>query len=143
MLFTTHYAMGPNVLLNFDADGPTSHIQPHQNWATGLLVDSAVADSAGTGFNSGIAFMNRGTGGSDHGWSIGWGVAWNCVAPSILMQKPPGSMVWAIGCKANPSNPSGDPLIDSVNTPVAPKSLYLAQLCERLGPQAVANLGYR
>ena len=27
-------------------------------------------------------------------------------------------------------------------TPVLPKSLYLAQLCERLGPSAVAAIGY-
>jgi hypothetical protein len=31
---------------------------------------------------------------------------------------------------------------ESVGIPVAPKSLYLAQLCERLGPQALANIGY-
>jgi hypothetical protein len=152
MFFTTHYAMGPNVLLNFDSDGPDSHIQPHMKWATGLLVDSAVAQSPGTGLSSAIAFLNRGTAGSGHGWSIGWGVAWNCTAPTILMQKPPGSMVWSIGCKGMPSPPingvgiPGDPIpngiFESVNTPVAPRSLYLAQLCERLGPQALANIGY-
>jgi hypothetical protein len=26
-------------------------------------------------------------------------------------------------------------------TPVFPSSLYLAQLCQRLGPQALANIG--
>jgi hypothetical protein len=152
MMYTTHHAIGPNVLLDFDADGPSSHIQPHLRWATGLLVDNAVAQSDGTGFNSAIAFMNRGTAGSGHGWSIGWGVAWNCTAPTILLQKPPGSMVWAIGCKAAASAPQGAPglpalldtgIFESMNTPVAPTSLYLAQLCERLGPQALANLGYR
>jgi hypothetical protein len=152
MLFTTHYAMGPNVLLNFDSDGRDSHIQPHMHWATGLLVDSAVANSPGTGFSSAIAFMNRGTGGSGHGWSLAWGVAWNCVAPTILMQQPPGSMVWAIGCKGMPSASLGAPglstpipngIFESLNVPVAPRSLYLAQLCERLGPQALANIGYR
>jgi len=32
--------------------------------------------------------------------------------------------------------------VDSHGTPVAPSSLYLAQLAERLGPQAVKNIGY-
>jgi hypothetical protein len=38
-------------------------------------------------------------------------------------------------------NPPGT--FDSHGTPVFPSSLYLAQLCERLGPQALANIGYR
>jgi hypothetical protein len=152
MMYTTHYGMGPNVLLDFDADGVDSHIQPHMHWATGLLVDSAKANSPGTGNNAGIAFMNRGTGGSGHGWAIGWGVAWNCEAPSLLIQQPAGSMNWAIGCKGTPSAPTAAPgvpgavpngIFESVGTPVAPRSLYLAQLCERLGPQALANIGYK
>jgi hypothetical protein len=152
MFYTTHYAMGPNVLLNFDSDGPDSHIQPHMKWATGLLIDNVVAQSPGTGLSSAIGFINRGTAGSGHGWSIGWGVAWNCTAPTILMQQPPGSMVWAIGCKGMPSPPVAgfglpgaipNGIFESVNAPVAPRSLYLAQLCERLGPQALVNIGYR
>jgi hypothetical protein len=152
MMFTTHYGMGPNVLLDFDADGVDSHIQPHMHWATGLLVDGARANSPGTGNNAGIAFMNRGTGGSGHGWAIGWGVAWNCEAPGLLIQQPAGSMNWAIGCKGTPSAPTAAPgvpgavpngIFESVGTPVAPRSLYLAQLCERLGPQALANIGYK
>jgi hypothetical protein len=152
MMFTTHYGMGPNVLLDFDADGVDSHIQPHMHWATGLLVDGAKANSPGTGNNAGIAFMNRGTGGSGHGWAIGWGVAWNCEAPGLLIQQPPGSMNWAIGCKGMPSAPTAAPgltgvipngIFESEDTPVAPRSLYLAQLCERLGMQALANIGYK
>jgi hypothetical protein len=152
MMATTHYGMGPNVLLNFTGDGLDSHIQPHMHWATGLLVDNAVADSAGTGNNAGIAFMNRGTGGSGHGWAIGWGVVWNSSAPSLLVQQPPGSMNWAIGCKGGQSAPTAAPgvpgvipngIFESINTAVAPSSLYLAQLCERLGPEALANIGYK
>jgi hypothetical protein len=152
MMMTTHYGMGPNVLLNFDGDGPNSHIQPHMHWATGLLIDNAVANSPGTGTNAGIAFMNRGTGGSGHGWAVGWGVAWNCTAPGILMQQPGGSMNWAIGCKGAPSAATAAPgvpgtiipngIFESTNAPVAPNSLYLAQLCERLGPEALTAIGY-
>jgi hypothetical protein len=60
-------------------------------------------------------------------------------------------MNWAIGCKGTPISqsmpggsgeilPDGD--FDSPNVPVTPVSLYLEQLRERLGPQAVKNIGY-
>jgi hypothetical protein len=153
MMVTTHYGMGPNAVVSFEGTGLDSHIQPHMHWATGLLVDSAVVQSAGTGNNSAIAFMNRGTGGSGHGWAIGWAVCWNCTAPTILDEQPPGAMNWVIGGKAAPSPPTNAPgvpgapmpngIFESLNVPVAPNSLYLAQLCERLGPAALANIGYR
>jgi hypothetical protein len=39
-----------------------------------------------------------------------------------------------------PNLPEG--IVDSPGTSVTPQSLYLAQLAERLGPQAVRNIGY-
>jgi hypothetical protein len=33
-------------------------------------------------------------------------------------------------------------ILDSQEKPVAPASLYLEQLKERLGPQALENIGY-
>ena len=140
--------IGPNVVLNFVFHG-NSHLEPHMRWATGLLVDNCHLPEGG------IDLMNRGTMGSGHGWAIGWGVAWNCSAKTFVIQQPPGSMNWAIGCRgaretaAQPSSgadknapklPEG--IIDSHNNPVLPKSLYLAQLLERLGPQALKNIGY-
>jgi hypothetical protein len=64
---------------------------------------------------------------------------------------PPGSANWMIGCigqsklaprpfGSGPNLPEG--VLDSPGTPVAPQSLYLAQLAERLGPQALRNIGY-
>jgi hypothetical protein len=151
--YATQHALGPNVVLNFLGEG-RAQVQPHQRWATGLLLDNVVDLQAGTGTGAGICFLNRGTGGSGHGWSQGWGVAWNCTSPSTLLHKPPGSMIWAIGCKTTPSGPTAAPgiiggapipdgIYESLGQPVAPNSLYLAQLCERLGPQALQNIGYR
>jgi hypothetical protein len=149
--YATQHALGPNVVLNFTGTGRAS-IQPHQRWSTGLLLDNASGDQAGSGTSAAIAFMNRGTGGSGHGWSQGWGVAWNCTAPVFLIEQPPGSMNWGIGCKGTLSPPTAAPgvggppmpngLFESMNTPVAPSSLYLAQLCERLGTRALADIGY-
>ena len=135
---------GPIVLLNCTFKG-NGWIQPHQRWATGLLVDNCNVP------NGGIDFMNRGSMGSGHGWAIGWAVAWNCSARSYLNQLPPGAVNWVIGCKGEPQKravpfntapflPEG--IYDAHNTPVNPSSLYLAQLTERLGPTGVKNMGY-
>jgi hypothetical protein len=150
--YANQHALGPNVVLNFTGTGHAA-IQPHQRWSTGLLVDNANVDEPGAGDGSGIAFMNRGTAGSGHGWSQGWGIAWNCTSANFLIQQPPGGMNWAIGCKGQLTAPIGAPgvpgalvpngLFESANMPVAPNSLYLAQLCERLGPDALANIGYK
>lgn len=60
-------------------------------------------------------------------------------------------MNWAIGCvghsKRTPRPFDSQPNLsagtfDSPGIPVEPQSLYLAQLAERLGPQAVKNIGY-
>ena len=137
--------MGPVVVLNCVFHG-NGHIQPHMRWATGLLVDNTAVPE------SGIDLMNRGIMGSGHGWTVGWSVAWNCTAKSYTIQQPPGSMNWAIGCKgaaeksAQPGDKNGaklpEGIFESHGAPVAPASLYLAQLRERLGPQALANIGY-
>jgi len=136
---------GPIVLLNCIFKGG-GWIQPHQRWATGLLVDNCQVPDGG------LEFMNRGEMGSGHGWAIGWAVAWNCTCKNFLNQMPPGAQNWLIGCKGsvehkpapfektNPILPDG--IIDSQDKPVTPQSLYLTQLKERLSPQALKNIGY-
>lgn len=141
---TQGLSTGPLVVLNF-AGSAGSGIQPHQRWTTGVLIDNAVLSS------SNIEFMNRGNAGSGHGWTVGWAVAWNSTAGSLLIQQPPGVQNWAIGCRGTPTSraapgtsspvlPTG--IIESLGAPVSPKSLYLAQLCARLGPEALRRIGY-
>jgi hypothetical protein len=140
---------GPNVVLNFKST--TAGIAPHQRWATGLLVDSSEF-TGGSDRRPNIAFSNREYAGSGHGWSVGWAVAWNVKAEVLLIQQPPGSKNWCIGCTgrftpilwhgnqiAIPDSPSETH--DSPGVAVTPASLYLAQLRDRLGEQALRNIG--
>jgi hypothetical protein len=136
---------GPLVLLHCEFLG-NSRTESHHRWAAGMLYDSCRAPAGS------FEFRNRGSMGSGHGWSMGWGVAWNCSAKEYLIQNPPGAANWMIGCrgksrlsprpfdKSRPNEPEG--IVDSPGVPVTPPSLYLAQLAERLGPQALKNIGY-
>ena len=133
---------GPFVLLDYEATGGIS-VQPHQRWATAFLTDRGNIDG-------GLEYMDRGYYGSGHGWTIGWAVAWNVTADTFTVQRPPGTQNWAIGFKGTIRD-QGEPgssyqpprgIHESQGTFVQPGSLYLAQLCERLGPQALSNIGY-
>jgi hypothetical protein len=140
---------GPNVVLYSDFQGDQS-IEPHQRWGTGFLIDNVNVHGGA------INLINRGTMGSGHGWTMGWGVVWNSTADTLSIQAPPGAINWAIGSsgervgkpmpisgagsKGRPSLPEGT--FESPNKRVKPDSLYLQQLSDRLGPQAVHNIGY-
>lgn len=136
---------GPIVILNCEFIGD-QRAESHQRWSTGMLYDNVKAE------NGGIDFRNRGSMGSGHGWSMGWGVAWNCVAKDFVIQNPPGACNWMIGCigesKLMPRPFDKGPMLeegikDSPGVHVSPQSLYLAQLEERLGVQALKNTGYK
>jgi hypothetical protein len=132
---------GPVVVLNFTADH--GGVSPHQRWATGILVDGAKFPG-GTEHKPGIAFSNRATAGTGHGWDVGWAVAWNVSSPFLLVQQPPGAINWCIGCIGAPVTIGGIPngIFDSPGKTVEPASLYLQQLRDRIGPNAVRNIGY-
>lgn len=139
---------GPNVVLDSVFHG-NGHLQPHQRWSTGLLVDNVQVPEGG------IDLMNRGGMGSGHGWTMGWGVAWNSKAQSFIIQNPPGAANWSIGNIGEqltapmkrydlpphvkqPDLPQG--FVESAGKPVVPTSLYKAQLKERLGADALKAL---
>ncbi|HET8646762.1 MAG TPA: hypothetical protein VFO85_14805, partial [Vicinamibacteria bacterium] len=133
---------GPIVFLDFQATGGIA-VEPHQRWATGFLLDRGDVSGA-------VHLMNRGIFGSGHGWTVGWGVSWNSTTGTFVVQRPPGTQNWSVGGRGTirdqprPGGTTNEPrgIFDSHGTPVAPGSLYLAQLCDRLGLQAVTNIGY-
>lgn len=140
---------GPIVVLNSTADD--RGFDPHQRWATGLLCDLCNFPNSHTADKAGVAYSNRGFFGSGHGWDAGWSVARNATSTYFLIQAPPGTENWCIGCIGSvlpEAAPCGDGTIvpngiyESLGTPVTPGSLYLAQLKERLGVVALHNIGY-
>jgi len=134
---------GPIAVLNYRSTEQKA-VEPHQRWAAGMLFDNVDVDGD-------LNLMNRGYYGSGHGWTVGWAVAWNTTADRYSVQRPPGALNWSIGGagrihdlarpgRSAPVEPRGE--FEWHGTKVSPSSLYLAQLCSRLGPQAVANIGY-
>lgn len=127
--------LGPTVYLDCLAEKAHSDIGPHHRWACGHLYDNIRGGA--------INVQDRGGAGTGHGWAGNCQVLWNCVATSLICQKPwdPGSQNWAVGCIGPAGKPSQkerpDGFILSPGKPVAPRSLYLAQLEKRLGPDAV------
>ena len=141
---------GPNVVLNFKST--TAGIAPHQRWATGLLVDSSEF-TGGSDRRPNIAFSNREHAGSGHGWSVGWAVAWNVKAEVLLdsaaarLEELVHRLHRQIHARFSgtatrfpfrrvPPRHTSRP-----GVAVAPASLYLAQLRDRLGEPALRNIG--
>jgi len=129
-------ALGPNVFLDCVIERSTDDDGPHQRWSTGTLFDNARGQL--------IRFQNRQTSGTGHGWAGAQQLVWNSEYDGIVVQAPPGAMNFSVGTIAGegPAFFTGQPegTFESEDGPVLPRSLYLQQLEERLGPDAVAAI---
>lgn len=123
---------GPNVFLDCTADNTFSDIGPHHRWGTGQLYDNI--------YGGQIRVQNRGASGTGHGWAGAQILFWNCQSykNDIEVESPPAAMNWGIGCVGLKQTNTG--YWESWGTPVLPRSLYLQQLQERLGEQAVLEV---
>ncbi len=116
---------GPNVFLDCTSTLDYATSEPHQRWSVGGLYDNVHAQ---------MAFQDRGSMGTGHGWSGANYLAWNCEG-SLICQQPPTAQNLAIGFvgkkgKAASERPEG--LWESFGAHVQPQSLYRQQLAERL-----------
>ena len=124
-----------NVFLNCQAVNPYSTSEPHNRWVNGVLYDNVKAPLTARYWD----------------YIIGWAganiVFWNCEG-DFLIQSPPTARNYSfghIGVNAvifnaplqDLAKPRGH--IESLDRHVTPKSLYLAQLRQRLGAEAVSN----
>ncbi|MFD1630804.1 hypothetical protein [Pseudopedobacter beijingensis] len=122
---------GPNVFLDCVAIETNADAGPHHRWATGLLLDNI---SCGQ-----LQVQNRKAMGSGHGWAGAQTLFYNCrsTKSNIKVESPKGAMNWGIGCIGLTKNGTG--FWESWGVPVQPRSIYLAQLKDRLGGAAVEN----
>ena len=131
-------AAGPNVFLECDIPHGFAFSGPHMKWAVGTLYD-AVFQHHGLS-----VLLNDGS----HGWAGGNHMAWNVEAHGIEFDRPPTAHQWVHGVIST-STDLGDVRSGALPTEVLswqshidPRSLYRAQLAERLGAQKVlAALG--
>lgn len=131
---------GPNVFVNNVAVNTFSDTGPHHRYSTGALFDNIVSDGQ-------INVQNRGNLGTGHGWAGANMVIWNSTASDgFVVQNPPTAQNWLIGSTGpivagsvyvGPHDPG---IVESHGVAVQPRSLYQAQLQERL---AYPKLDYR
>jgi hypothetical protein len=136
-LQTADESTGPNVYLNCICTGSDFDDGPHRYWSTSVLYDSDTGDYD----NHHIEIIS----GGDNGWGAGFTVFWNCSAGSYSVGEPTCDHTynWIIGGTGTVGSADGqNGIYDHTGMIVAPQSLYLEQLKERLGETAVHNIGY-
>jgi hypothetical protein len=124
---------GPNVFLDCKAEENHGASEPHHRWSVGGLYDNVNAE---------IAIQDRQYLGTGHGWAGANYVVWNSTG-SLVCQRPPTAQNFAIGfvgTKAKPAFDRPDGWWESFGRHVIPRSLYLAQLADRLGKQTLVNI---
>ena len=116
---------GPNVFLDCRSEHDYATSEPHHRWSVGGLYDNVEAQ---------LAIQDRQWMGSGHGWAGANYVVWNCRG-SLICQQPPTAQNFAIGFvgkRGRDAFPRPPGWWESEGTPVEPRSLYRAQLAERM-----------
>lgn len=117
-------APGPNAFVQCQSILPYSFSGAIDSWASGVLFDIVNIDG------NALRFGNRGQDGQGAGWSAANSVFWQCTAAAVDCYKPPTANNYAFGTWAQFS---GDGYWGESNNSITPRSLYYAQLKDRLG----------
>lgn len=120
-------APGPNAFVQCESHLPYSFSGTIDSWASGVLFDIVNVDGQA------LSYKNRGQDDQGAGWTAANSVFWQCTAARIDCYQPPTAQNWAFGSWAQFS---GDGYWDQSNEHIRPRSLYYAQLTERLGKNA-------
>jgi len=116
-------APGPNAFVQCESILPYSFSGAIDSWVSGVLFDVVNVDG------NALRFGNRGQDANGAGWSAANSLFWNCSAARIDCYKPPTAQNWAFGSW---SQFAGDGYWNESNNSITPRSLYYAQLHERL-----------
>lgn len=122
-----YLAAGPNAFVQCQAVEPFSFSGGIDSWASGVLFDNADIDAQA------LSYKNRGQDGQGAGWSAANSVFWQSTAGLVECYQPPTAQNWAFGIW---SQFQGNGYWEQSNEYIKPKSLYYAQLRERIGPDA-------
>ena len=117
-------APGPNVFVQCQSYLPFSFSGAYDSWASGVLFDIVNIDGQA------LSYLNRGQDGQGAGWSAANSVFWQCSAARVDNYQPPTAQNWAFGTWAQFA---GNGYWDMSNEQIQPRSLYYAQLKDRLG----------
>lgn len=122
--YATGYCVpGPNAFVQCESHLPYSFSGGIDSWSSGILFDVVNVDG------NALRFGNRGQDANGAGWAAANSVFWNCTAARIDCYKPPTAQNWSFGSWAQFS---GDGYWGESNNAVNPRSLYYAQLAQRL-----------
>lgn len=121
-------APGPNVFVQCESHQPYSFSGTIDSWASGVLFDVVNVEAQA------LSYLNRGQDAQGAGWSAANSVFWQCSASRIDCFAPPTANNWAFGCWAQFS---GDGYWESSNEHIQPRSLYYAQLAQRVGKEVL------
>ncbi|MEJ8819848.1 DUF6298 domain-containing protein [Lacibacter sp. H407] len=116
-------APGPNAFVQCESMLSYSFSGTIDSWASGVLFDVVNVDG------NALRFGNRWQDANGAGWSAANSLFWNCSAARIDCYKPPTAQNWAFGSW---SQFAGDGYWNESNNTISPRSLYYAQLHERL-----------
>jgi len=121
-------APGPNAFVQCQSVRPYSFSGAIDSWASGVLFDIVNVDGQA------LRFGDRGQDGQGAGWTAANSVFYQCSASLIECDKPPGANNYAFGSWAQFQ---GDGYWEFSNEQIQPRSLYYAQLKDRLGEKAI------
>ncbi|SFH24393.1 DUF6298 domain-containing protein [Pedobacter insulae] len=117
-------APGPNVFVQCESYLPFGFSGTIDSWASGVLFDIVNIDGQA------LSYLNRGQDGQGAGWTAANSVFWQCSAARVDNYSPPGAQNWAFGTWAQFA---GNGYWDMSNEQIQPRSLYYAQLKDRMG----------
>ena len=123
-------AAGPNAFVQCESILPYSFSGAIDSWASGVLFDVVNVDG------NALRFGNRYQDANGAGWAAANSLFWNCSAARIDCYKPPTAQNWAFGSW---SQFAGDGYWNESNNSITPRSLYYAQLRERLNKNVDAQ----